>query len=402
VHKQLGATFLVAGTCIGSGMMALPMILANVGLIISIFLMGIIWLVMYYTALVSLELNLQSQQGLTLGELCKKYSGSFTQLIGSLSLKILSFSLVSVYIYGGTSIFQKLIFELFNKEISFIIIASIYSVILAVILTFSLELVEYVNRIFFLGLLILLGALLIGLCYGVDFTYIPWSSNKNLELKLILPLIPLLFTSFGFQVIFHTLTDYCNKNPKMLKRAFLLGSMIAFFVYIIWTIGVLSLIYTKAPDFYLKISQESVEVGELIEKLADISKWPIVQILCWMIAVFAILTSVIGVGLGLIDSISKKFSFYMTNNFSIRAFSALSAIIPAYLIAILIPNAFLKVFSFAGMILVIIAIILPCYLITKVDLEKQNFYPIVKNKLLRMVVVLFGLLVILSELYTFI
>jgi tyrosine-specific transport protein len=46
MQKKIGATLLIAGTCIGSGMIALPLVLAKVGLVPSILLMVAIWFIM--------------------------------------------------------------------------------------------------------------------------------------------------------------------------------------------------------------------------------------------------------------------------------------------------------------------------------------------------------------------
>ncbi|MFV9936287.1 MAG: aromatic amino acid transport family protein [Rickettsia endosymbiont of Haemaphysalis japonica] len=67
MQKLIGAILLIAGTCIGHGMIALPMVLAKLGIIPSIILMFIIWFIMYYTSLINLELNLQAGKGLTFG-----------------------------------------------------------------------------------------------------------------------------------------------------------------------------------------------------------------------------------------------------------------------------------------------------------------------------------------------
>ncbi|AFC69891.1 amino acid permease [Rickettsia amblyommatis] len=68
MQKLIGSILLISGTCIGSGMIALPMVLAKLGIIIpSIILMFIIWFIMYYTSLINLEFDLQAGQGLILG-----------------------------------------------------------------------------------------------------------------------------------------------------------------------------------------------------------------------------------------------------------------------------------------------------------------------------------------------
>ena len=55
------------------------------------------------------------------------------------------------------------------------------------------------------------------------------------ELKDIASIIFVVFTSFGYQVVFHTLRDYCCNDVKMLKNAFFYGSIIPLFLYISWT-----------------------------------------------------------------------------------------------------------------------------------------------------------------------
>lgn len=54
MKKTIGAALLVSGTCIGSGMMALPLVLGKIGVIPSVILMLLTWALMYYTALFSI------------------------------------------------------------------------------------------------------------------------------------------------------------------------------------------------------------------------------------------------------------------------------------------------------------------------------------------------------------
>jgi tyrosine-specific transport protein len=115
----IGAILLVAGTCLGSGMIALPMVLAKIGLIPSTILMFATWLLSYYTSLIHLELNLQAGKGLSLGELGSHYSGKTAELIGTISIKLLSYSLLAVFIYGGSSVLHELMTSKMGASYSF-------------------------------------------------------------------------------------------------------------------------------------------------------------------------------------------------------------------------------------------------------------------------------------------
>ncbi|AAL03344.1 unknown [Rickettsia conorii str. Malish 7] len=49
--------------------------------------------------------------------------------------------------------------------------------------------------------------------------------------------------------------------------------------------------------------------------------------------------------------------------------ASIVTILPVYIVAVVVPNAFIIILGFAGMILVIIAILLPVYLLYKVKIN---------------------------------
>lgn len=393
MEKLIGSILLIAGTCIGSGMIALPMVLAKIGLIPSIILMFIIWFLIYYTSLINLELNLQAGKGLALGRLGRYFSGRIAEIIGMVNLKILSYALLAVFIYGGSSIIQNLL----SLDISITYIGAWYAVISILVLLLPLKLIDYINRLLFIGILIVIAILIIGLIAMIKWHNLPLFSSRYKEILVWSEIIPVVFTSFGFQVIFHTLTNYCNKNAKTLKLAFLFGTLIPAIVYIIWTSSVLTVIHHENPVFYQQMVVGNVEVGELVKELSSIAKWQSVQLLVWIISTLAIATSVIGVGVGLCDSLKVSFSNLQCNSIIRDIIASTTTILPAYIVTILIPNAFITVLGFAGMILVIIAILLPAYLLYKAKI-KNFYYPELKKKYLIVVSVIIGIFIIGYEL----
>ncbi len=398
MQKKMGAIFLVAGTCIGSGMIALPLVLAKLGLIPSILLMLFIWFIMYYTSLINLELNLQARHGLSLGALGKYYSGRIAEAIGVTSLKLLSYALLAVFIYGGSSVIQELLASQTGTKYSFDLIALIYAVIAMVILLFPIRMIDHLNRLLFIGLLGIVSLLIIGLTLSVKWTNLPLVAENYSDISVWASIIPVVFTSFGFQVIFHTLTNYCNKDDKMLKRTFFWGSLIPAIVYILWTSSVLSVVYHDNPTFYGQMTAGKVEVGELIQVLSSIAKWQSVQLLVWWISILAIATSVLGVGVGLCETLNSMLAEKVPQALLRKILSSLITVMPAFLIAIYVPNAFIAALGFAGMILAVIAILLPAYLFGKMK-EHHLHYPELKSKGLMALSVCVGIIVIVSELF---
>lgn len=401
MQKKIGAILLVAGTCIGSGMIALPMVLAKLGLIPSVLLMLFIWFIMYYTSLVNLNLNLQAEEGLPLGRLGKLFSGKIAEWIGVISLKLLSYSLLAVFIYGGSSVFQKLLESFTGIEYGLGNIAILYAGLSIGLLLLPIKLIDYINRLLFVVLIVVVAILIAGLSLAVDWKDMPLFNEQYKDISVWAALIPVVFTSFGFQVIFHTLTNYCKKDVKMLKQAFLWGSLIPAVVYIIWTCSILCVVYHESPSFYHQMLTGNAEVGELIQVLSGIAKWQSVQILIWWISLLAIFTSVLGVGIGLCDGLKEMMSKSVSNPTLRNILASVFTILPAYWVVIYVPNAFIMVLGFAGMILAIIAILLPIYLFRNARVEKPH-YPELKTKWLIRLSVAFGVGVIASEIFNMI
>lgn len=372
MHKQVGAIMLVAGTCIGSGMIALPMTLVKLGIIPSIVLMSVLWAVIYYTCLVNLELNIQANKGMALGALAQKFSGRIASLIGVGSYLILSYALVAVYLHGGASVLQKMLTLDGSQTVEFSNIASIYTLVAIAVLLLPIKYIDYVNRLLFTCLISVMAVLVIGLLSVINWSDLPLFSSQYQDISIWRAIIPIAFTCFGFQVIFHTLTNYCNKNPAMLKRTFFWGSLIPALAYIIWTVSILGALYQNYPSFYSQMLERDVQVGELVSALSYISKNPFVQTLVWWLSILAIITSLLGVGLALFETIKESLPKNI-HNILRKLLAAIITVSPAYLVTVLITNAFLSALGFAGMILVVIAILLPIYLLYKIRDKKFNY-----------------------------
>lgn len=398
MQKQTGAILLVAGTCIGSGMIALPMSFAKIGILPSAILMIMMWGIIYYSAILNLELSLQAGKPMHLGPLAEKFSGKLAKIIGLLSFKILSFSLVAVYIYASSSLLQKMLSSSYNyNEINFSIIATIFAILSIVLLSLPMKFIDYMNRLLFSGLLIIIFFLVLGLVLKINWSNIPLFGEGLKDVKSWVYIAPIAFTAFGFHGSLPTIINYCNNDQKILKKVFLWGCFIPSLVYIIWTVSVLAVTYNENSLLYHKMELGKVEVGELIEALIGIIQSKFTQNLIWWISLLAIITSLLGVGMSLSESIKKSLDSYLQNKIFNQLISAVITIIPGLIMTIWIPNAFLKVLGFAGMILVVIAILLPLYLFYNLK-TKRIFCAEMRYGFLRNLLGILGLLIIFCEL----
>lgn len=390
--KVFGSSCLIAGTAIGAGMLALPMVLASFNLLHAIVLMLAVWLIAYYSALVGAELNLRAGTSLSLGELSSRFSTPLARWIGQSCFMILCYALLSAYLDGSSSIITSILKTAHNSSTLPDVKASLtgISAFFAIILLLSTRFIDYTNRLLFITmiiLLVILMAILAGLINPtINFALLQRSENSLTLIKAV----PVVFTSFGFQIIFHTISTYLDMDSAKIKRAFFWGSLLPAICYISWTVISLVFIASHEPETFLLLKEKSVDVGDFIAILSQASNIEILKILSWILSVLAILTSAIGVGIGL----SQTWETLIGN----RLLAVTLTITPPYIIAYKIPEAFIHALGFAGMILVVIALLLPLHLLYRSDYLDRTYYKILNNKILRGVMVLISLIIITIEL----
>lgn len=397
MQRQIGSIFIVAGTAIGAGMLALPLVLAQFGLSLTILIMFGIWSIMYYVSLVVVELNLQEGHGLTLIQLGKRFSGHTAQSIALVCLKVLTFSLLAAYIDGGASIIQKLLLTFTDTQYDIRLLIILFTSALILLFLFSTRWIDYVNRLLFFALIGSFCLLIFGLLTKIDISKLPISPMElNFDAWRIA--LPVVFTSFGYQMVIHSLTTYCKNDKTQLKRVFFWGSLIPTFVYIIWTTCVLGVLYLEDPVVFQQILVGKAAIGDVILALSHISNATSIHLFSTITSLLAILTSIIGVGLGLKDSwkiiLIKRIKHPTTHSFA----TVFITFIPSLLAVLFIQNAFIKALSFAGMISAILAVLLPLYLLKKAK-EKTSMYhyPILQYKSLQFVALSIGIVIVICE-----
>ena len=92
-NRALGSVFIVAGTTIGAGMLAMPLAAAGVGFATTLGLLFILWAVMCYTALLLLEVYQHVPAETGLGSLAQRYLGRYGQWITGFSMMFLMYAL---------------------------------------------------------------------------------------------------------------------------------------------------------------------------------------------------------------------------------------------------------------------------------------------------------------------
>ncbi|MBM3468934.1 MAG: hypothetical protein FJX71_05845 [Alphaproteobacteria bacterium] len=162
MKKLVLSICLVAGTAVGVGMIALPMVLCKIGILPTIGLILGVWFFMYISSLLGAEINLRAGYGLPIGKLASLYSGRIASSIGNASFILLIYALLCAYLYGGASVLQSFFASYMGWSFNLKSIILIYALLLVLILIAPVKSILRVNRFLFTNFLVLFGLLVLG------------------------------------------------------------------------------------------------------------------------------------------------------------------------------------------------------------------------------------------------
>src|SRR5947209_6317188 len=114
----ISAVFLVAGTCIGGGMLALPVATGISGFVPSTFMMALCWLAMTASALLLLEVNLWMKEGAHVITMASTLLGPIGKIVSWCVYLFISYASIVAYTAAGGSLVINGAENLFKVDIS--------------------------------------------------------------------------------------------------------------------------------------------------------------------------------------------------------------------------------------------------------------------------------------------
>ncbi|WP_281630496.1 aromatic amino acid transport family protein [Vibrio sp. St2] len=358
--KVLGSTLIIAGTTIGAGMLALPLASAGIGFTTSLIIMVALWALMAYTALLMVELHQHADASATLHTLAKQFLGKKGKWVASFSMLFLFYSLCAAYIAGGGAQFGERISQFTGVEISGMTSTVIFTIVVAAVVTIGTGTVDKVNRVLFTIKLIAMAMVLTFLAPNVTESYL---LSMPVEQGLVVAAIPVIFTSFGFHGSIPAIVNYLDGNTPSLRKAIIVGSSIPLMIYVFWQIVTLGVVSQDAlvdnqglsgliSTLSTKVHQSGL--GQTIGVFADL----------------ALLTSFLGVSLGLFEFLGD--SFNKKKAASSRIVVGAITFVPPMGFALFYPQGFIMALGYAAIALAILAIFLPIMMVKKARVSEDT------------------------------
>jgi tyrosine-specific transport protein len=331
----LGAILLIAGCCIGAGMLGLPILSAQAGFFPSVAMFFLCWLFMVITGLLLLEVNLWYGGGISIITMAGKTLGNPGKIVSWLVFLFLFYSLMVAYVAASGSLVTDFIAEITGHHWHHGFGALLFSLLFGFLLYLGTGAVDWFNRCLMFGLIISYVSLII-----VGTSHVNTDLLKHQDWTAATMVIPVLIISFGFHNLVPSLTTYLHGDAKPLKWAIILGSAIPLAIYLIWEWLILGIV--PLQDFKSALDQGEIAT-EALKNAVGVS-W--VLNVAQAFAFFAIITSFLSVALSFVDFLADGLKIKKTPQGKVLlAFLVLG---PPFVCALLYPTIFLIALNTAG------------------------------------------------------
>jgi tyrosine-specific transport protein len=350
-NRTLGSIFIVAGTTIGAGMLAMPLAAAGVGFSVTLMLLVCLWALMCYTALLLLEVYQHVPADTGLGSLAARYLGRYGQWITGFSMMFLMYALTAAYISGAGELIASSVNDWFGSSITPATGAICFALIGGGVVCVGTSLVDLFNRFLFSAKILFLIVMLVLLAphvHKVNLLTLP------LEKGLALSAIPVIFTSFGFHGSVPSIVSYMNGDIRKLRRVFMIGSAIPLIAYIFWQLVTLGSIDSST---FVGLMAEHSGLNGFLLALRDVVTSSHVELAVHLFADLALATSFLGVALGLFDYLADLFQ--RRNTAAGRLQTGAITFLPPLAFALFYPRGFVMALGYAGVALSVLALLLP-------------------------------------------
>ncbi|MCH9625450.1 MAG: Tyrosine-specific transport protein [Chlamydiales bacterium] len=329
-----GGALLVAGTAIGGGMLALPVLTAAGGFLPAVIVYILCWLFMTATGLLFLEVALWTQKEINIVSMAKMTLGNPGKIAAWLLYLYFFYSLTVAYISGGGDLVSD-VAKLSNSPFLPWMGPLIFVVIFAPIVIIGARAVDRLNSLLMGGLILSFLILVLLGMWHIDLNL--W---KRVDISASLLATPVVFTSFGFQGIVPTLTNYLNRNVRLVRKAIIIGSSIPLIAYIIWEGLILGVIPLE------QLEQTRIANASAVAPLKNILEFPWLYRLGEIFAFCALVTSFLGVTLGFTDFLADGLK--IKKNVWGRLRLGLLIFGPPLIFAMMSPSIFVDALHYAG------------------------------------------------------
>ncbi|OEF26989.1 aromatic amino acid transporter [Vibrio rumoiensis] len=356
----VGGACIIASVCVGAGMLGLPSAGAGSWTIWSILAITLTMVVMTVSGWLLLEAFKHYDLHVSFNTVTLDMLGSKVNFFNNLTVYFVGGILLYAYITSFGLILQGSL-GLESKTASVLFVAIASSVV-----WHSTRAVDRVSIILIAVMLLSFIFGVFGLTVKIDMSILMDAVNQQGEYaKYAMALLPIALTSFGYHHSVASMRGYYGEETKA-KYAILGGTLIALTLYVIW---ILSIFGTLPREAFGPVIAQDGNVDVLLKTLGGVVESEKVSQAINIFSVAAILSSFIGVGLGVFDFIADLFHFEPSKRG--RSKTWLVTFLPPLILSLLFPFGFILAIGYAGAAATVLTCIIPALLALK-SRQREN------------------------------
>ncbi len=330
----LGGTFLIAGTAIGVGMLALPVVTGPGGFIPAVSIYLITWLFMLCTGLLLLEVCTWMPKDANLITMTQRVLGPWGKDLCWVVYLFLFVTVMTAHIVGGGNI----VTEISKGAIPVWASTLLYMFIFSPVVYLGTRSVDRLNLCLMLGV-----ATSYILFIFVGYNYVNPSFLSYQNWPKVWVALPVLFTAFTYQVIIPTLMTYMERNVKKVRLSIILGSSIPLLIYLIWELLILGIVPIEGPNGLIEANEQGYNA---VTPLKHFLNSPGLFKIGQSFAFFTMTTSYIALSLAYLDFLADGLKIVKKGIKKVLLCAAV--FIPPTIISLIYPKIFLTALSYAG------------------------------------------------------
>lgn len=326
---------IVAGTSIGGGMLGLPVVTGPSGFLPSLLVLVSSWAFMTLTGLLFCELCLWKKEQVNILGLCRTTLGKNGTFLCWLLYLFLFYSLTIAYLVGGSNFINDFI----GVDLSPPGRIAIFVAIFVPLVLLGKRVIDPVNQLFMMGLLLSY--------FGLVFIALPSISSDLLAHQnwmMIFKAFPIAFTAFAFQGTVPTLCSWMDYDGPKIRKALVVGTSITLVAYILWQAIFLGIVPKEGEHGLIATLREGRDAVHPLQYFTqNTAIWGFAR----AFGFFALTTSFLGVGIGLVDFLRDGLGI-VKKNFKSQLVLAIAAYAVPVIVAVLCPWIFLNALGLAG------------------------------------------------------
>ncbi|MCG9698711.1 aromatic amino acid transporter [Vibrio natriegens] len=350
----VGGSCIIASVCVGAGMLGLPSASAGAWTVWSILAILLTMVVMTISGWMLLEAFKEYDLKVSFNTVTKELLGKKVNFINNLTVYFVGGILLYAYITSSELIIQNLL-DIDSKSASVIFVA-----VFSAFVWHSTRAVDRISVLLILFMILSFVFGVSGLAANIDTSILlDTISQESQYAPYAMAILPVALTSFGYHHSVASMRAYYGEENKA-KNAILGGTVIASVLYLLW----LTSIFGNLPrvDFGPVIEQGG-NVDVLLSSLGSVIESEKVSQAINSFSMAAILSSFIGVGLGVFDFLADLFKF--EDNRTGRAKTWAVTFVPPLVLSVLFPFGFVSAIGYAGAAATVWTCIIPALLVRK-------------------------------------